>query len=58
MALSRLDTASSLPQGHLMASEKGPPGGRDRDTAKERQRPIGALGVLTGLSPPVRAHVP
>jgi hypothetical protein len=58
MALSHLDISSSLPQGYLIASDKGPQGGRDREPAKERQRLIGALGVLTGLSPPARAHVP
>jgi hypothetical protein len=58
MALRHLDISSSLPQGHLVAPDKGPEGGRDGDTAQQRQRPIDALGVLTGLSPPARAHVP
>jgi hypothetical protein len=58
MALSHLDISSSLPQGHRIASDKGPQDDRDRETAKKRQRPIGALGVLTGLSPLTRAHVP
>jgi hypothetical protein len=58
MVLSHLDISSRLPQGHLIASDKGPQSGRDRETAKEHQRPIGALGELTGLSPPARTHVP
>ena len=56
MALSHLDIPSRLPQGHRVASDKGSQGGRDGETAQQRQRPIDALGVLIGPSPPARAR--
>jgi hypothetical protein len=58
MTLSHRDISSSLPQGHRVASDKGSQGGRHGETMQQRQRPIDALGVLIGLSPPARAHVP
>jgi len=58
MALSHLDIPPRLPQGHLVALDERPHDGRDGETVQQRQRPIDAVGILTGLGPPPLAHAP